>query len=373
MKPFKSYYLIVTYAIVLFLGLSNLDKVLGVLGFFLSVLKPLIIGIAIAFVLNLLLKIIESKYILKNENLKSIKFIAKNERTIGILLTYLITITLFVVMFIFIVPQVVDSAKTLIDKLPDYGQQITDIGTRLYKDLGLSEAIVSDWFENFKDLFVGVSEFTTSTLIAVFNVTKGVTAGALSLFIGIIFSVYLLAQKEKLINIVSKMNRAFNRPDVAKDVEKLSKETAHVFSKFVGGQLTEAMILGSLCFIGLILFNIPYAPLVSILVGITSLIPVVGAFIGIVPSALIIAMENPTQALLFLVFIIILQQFEGNFIYPKVVGNAIGIDGFWVFLAITVGGGMFGILGMLLGVPLMAVAYTVMSGIVNERLKEKEV
>ncbi|HAS73578.1 MAG TPA: AI-2E family transporter [Clostridiales bacterium UBA8960] len=372
MKTFKTYFPIVTYAILLFLGFSNLDKVIAVLGHLLSVLMPLIIGIAIAFVLNLLLRMIESDHILNNKRLRSIHFVSKNMRAIGIMLTYTVTITVFVLMFIFIVPQVIDSSKTLIDKLPEYGRQITDFGTRVYNDLGLSEAIISEWFGNFKDIFVGLSEFTASTLITLFNVTKDVTSGALNLFLGTIFSVYLLAQKEKLIETASKINRAFNREDIAEGFESLGKETSHIFSRFVGGQLTEAMILGTLCFIGLILFKIPYAPLVSVLVGITSLIPIVGAFIGIVPSFLIIAMESPTQALLFLVFILILQQFEGNFIYPKVVGNAIGISGFWVFLAIIVGGGLFGILGMLLGVPLMAVAYTILRRVVNNRLKEKQ-
>lgn len=372
MNPFKSYLPIVTYSILLFLGLSNLDKVLNVFGSLVSVFMPLIVGIAIAFVLNLLLKIMEGKYVLKHKRLNGIKFISKNERAISLLLTYAITFTLIGLMIIFIVPQVIDSSKTLIAKLPEYGKQITNFGTRVYSELGLSEALITEWFGSFKDLFVGLSEFTASTLIALFNVTLNVTSGALNLFLGLIFSAYLLAQKEKLIETVAKVNKAFNKPKVAAALEKLSAETTHIFSKFVGGQLTEALILGSLCFIGLILFNIPYAPLVSVLIGITSLIPVVGAFIGIVPSLLIIAMESPTQALVFLVFILILQQLEGNLIYPKVVGNAIGISGFWVFLAITVGGGLFGILGMLLGVPMMAVAYTVTRNIVNSRLEENK-
>lgn len=371
MNPFKSYLPLVTYAILLFLGLSNLDKVLAVLGNFISVLMPLIVGIAIAFVLNLLLRIIESQYVLKHKRIKHMSFISKNERTIALLMTYAITFTLIALMIVFIVPQVIESSKTLIDKLPEYGKQITNFGIRVYSEMGLSEEIITEWFGSFKDIFVGLSEFTASTLIAIFNVTKNVTSGALNLFLGLIFSAYLLAQKEKLIQTVSKVNRAFNRPNVAQSLERLSGETTHIFSRFVGGQLTEALILGTLCFIGLILFKIPYAPLVSVLVGITSLIPVVGAFIGIVPSLLIIAMESPTQALVFLVFILILQQLEGNLIYPRVVGNAIGISGFWVFLAITVGGGLFGILGMLLGVPLMAVVYTVVRNIVNERLDAK--
>ena len=371
MTLLKKYLPLVTYVIVLYLALSNLNVVMGIIGKGFSVFMPLIIGIAIAFVLNLLMKLIENNLFEKVKKLKNIKWIQKNRRVLSIIMTYLTALIIIAVLIVFVVPQVVTSASVLIDKLPGYGKQITDFGTSVYLDLGLSDELLNDLFANFKDLFVGVSEFTATTIMALVNMTLDITAGALNVFIGLIFSVYLLAQKEHLISILKRVNRAFVNPYYANGIENIASESNVIFSKFVGGQLTEAMILGSLCFVGLILFNIPYAPLVSVLIAVTSLIPVVGAFIGTVPAVLIIAMENPTQALFFIIFIVILQQLEGNLIYPKVVGSAIGIGGFWVFLAITVGGGLFGILGMLLGVPLMAVIYTLMRSVVNKRLTSK--
>ena len=365
MSEFKKYFSIVTYAIVLFIGLSNLDIVINVLNQLVSVLMPLILGIAIAFVLNLLMNLIENKIL---SNFKKNKLIQNKKRAISMLITYILSFLFITLIIIFIVPQVIQSSKMLIDKLPEYADNIAKLGTDLYNKLGLTESILKDLFSNFKSVFSGLTEFTANTVMTLFSFTMGITSGALNLLMGIIFSAYILAQKEKLIEIISKINRAFNKKGVATYLSELAWNTNHIFSKFVGGQLTEAIILGSLCFIGLILLKVPYAPLVSVLIAITSLIPVVGAFIGTVPSVLIIAMESPTQALIFVIFIVILQQLEGNIIYPKVVGDAIGISGFWVFLAIIVGGGLFGIVGMLLGVPMMAVLYSVVKKAVDSRL-----
>lgn len=365
MSVFKKYFPIVTYAIILFWGVMYYEVVAKLLSKLFSVLTPLIVGIAIAFVLNLLMRKIE-KMIKSTSKLKALH---KKSRMVSLLSTYLITLLAFTLIIIFIVPQVAASAKTLIDKLPDYAVKLTEWGTDIYEDLNLSSDLTAQLFDNFKEIFVGLSSFTANTFIKVIDVTLGITSSALTTFMGIIFSAYILGQKEKLIKIVSDLNKALAPKKVSKYLSELMQMTERTFSKFVGGQLTEAMILGTLCFIGLILFKIPYAPLVSVLVAVTSLIPVVGAFIGTVPSVLIIAMESPSKALFFVIFIVILQQIEGNLIYPKVVGDAIGISGFWVFLAITVGGGLFGIPGMLLGVPLMAVLYTASSKAVKNRLK----
>ncbi|OJV65708.1 MAG: hypothetical protein BGO41_07695 [Clostridiales bacterium 38-18] len=368
MTVFKKYFPIVTYAILLFWGVMYYEVVGNLLSKLFSVLTPLIVGIAIAFVLNLLMKKIE-KFVLSSKKLEKLH---KKSRAISLLSTYLITLLVITLIIIFIVPQVAASAKTLIDKLPDYAVKLTDWGTDVYEDLNLSNDLTAQLFDNFKEIFVGLSSFTANTFIKVIDVTLGITSSALTTFMGIIFSAYILGQKEKLIRIVSDLNKALAPKKISKYLSELMQMTEKTFSRFVGGQLTEAMILGTLCFIGLILFKIPYAPLVSVLVAVTSLIPVVGAFIGTVPSVLIIAMESPSKALFFVIFIVILQQIEGNLIYPKVVGDAIGISGFWVFLAITVGGGLFGIPGMLLGVPLMAVVYSATSKAVKKRLNHNE-
>lgn len=368
MTEIKKFFPIVTYAVLLYLGASNLNSVLTFISKIISVTMPLIVGIAIAFILNLLLIKFENNLFKKRKIFAKNKWIQNHLRLLSLFMTYFFTLLIIVLIIIFIVPQVADSSMTLVNKLPEYSVKLTNYGTELYDKLGLTDDIINQLFVSFKDIFMGLSSFTANTLLKIVNVTLGITSGALTAFMGIIFSVYILASKEKLIEIIGKINRAFMPKRTASYLANLMDHVNQIFSGFVGGQITEAFILGTLCFIGLLIFNIPYAPLISVIIAVTCLIPFVGAFIGTIPSVLIIAMESPSKALLFLVFISILQQVEGNFIYPKVVGDAVGISGFWVFLAITVGGGLFGVLGMLLGVPLMAVLYTVVRNEVNYRL-----
>jgi len=368
MAEIKKYFPIVTYTVLLYLGASNLDIVLNFMSKILSVFMPLIIGIGIAFILNLLLNRFENNVFKKRKIFKNNKWIQNHLRMVSIFLTYLVTLLIFAVIIIFVFPQVAESAKTLIDKLPEYSDKIAKYATKLYEDIGLNDEIMNQVFASSKDFFIGLSSFTAETLLKVVGVTIGITSGAFVVLMGIIFSIYILGSKEKLIGIISKLNRAFLPEKTANYLSNLMNNVNNIFSKFVGGQITEAFILGTLCFIGLLIFKIPYAPLVSVLIAVTSLIPFVGAFIGTIPAILIIVMESPSKAIFFVIFIVILQQLEGNIIYPKVVGDAIGIDGFWVFFAITVGGGLFGVLGMLLGVPLMALLYTVVRSEVNDRL-----
>lgn len=370
MENLKKYGLIVTYAIVLFLGVSNLDKVMGTAGTLISVLMPVIVGACIAFVLNLPMTFLEER--LLNRAQKKMSKIEKAKRSIALVLTYGGLLLFIVFLITFIAPQVGDSAKTLIDMLPTYARELSNFTVDIYERLGLSNDIWTQIFGNLNDIVVKLSSIAATSVSAIFDATMGITSGVVTMGIAIVFSVYMLASKEKLLGILSKMNRAFNNKKAATFLANTATEAAAIFSKFVGGQITEAFILGGLCCLGMMVFGFPYAPLVGVLIGVTSLIPIVGAFIGTIPAVFIIAMESPIQALLFIVFITVLQQLEGNLIYPKVVGGAIGISGFWVFLAITIGGGLYGITGMLLGVPLMAVVYSLVSRAVNNKLKQTD-
>jgi len=172
---------------------------------------------------------------------------------------------------------------------------------------------------------------------------------------------------------MKKLSYAIFKNPVSEKIVEIAKEANVTFSRFIGGQLMEACILGILCFIGMMIIGIPYAPLISCFIGVTSLIPILGAYIGTIPSAFIILMEDPIKALIFVIFIIVLQQIEGDVIYPKVVGNAIGLDGLWVFVAITVGASVGGVMGMLIGVPLMAVIYSLVRQYTNKFLEKKQV
>ena len=205
----------------------------------------------------------------------------------------------------------------------------------------------------------------------IFNVTTNIIQGLANVFIGLIVSVYLLSSKEILCRQTRRIVYACLPKRWADDCVDIARLISQCFSNFISGQLLEACILGFLCFIGMSIFRFEYAFLISLLVGVSAIVPVVGAFIGTVPSAFLLFLVNPMQAVWFVVFIIVLQQIEGNLIYPKVVGESVGLPPLWVLMGIVVGGGLGGVLGMLLGVPIFTVMYKLLSGWAGKRLEKK--
>lgn len=207
------------------------------------------------------------------------------------------------------------------------------------------------------------------------NTTIGITSSIFSLVVNLVlalaFSLYLLAQKETLTGQAKKVVRALFSEKWAHWITDVARMTNRTFSNFVTGQLTEAVILGTLCFLGMLIFRLPYAGVISVLVGFTALIPIFGAFIGVGIGAFLILLVSPIKALWFILFFVILQQLEGNLIYPRVVGKSVGLPGIWVLAAVTVGGNAFGLAGMLLAVPLCSVLYTLARQGVNARLARK--
>lgn len=212
----------------------------------------------------------------------------------------------------------------------------------------------------------GVSDIVGSTISVVGTIGMGVT----NFVIGLIFAIYILANKETLGRQLGKVAAAYCRPVLLNKIKSVIKVANETFSSFIVGQCTEAVILGSLCILGMLIFRFPYAPMVGTFVGATALIPVVGAYLGAVVGFIMILTVSPIKAVLFIVFIIALQQLEGNLIYPKVVGSSIGLPGMWVLAAVTVGGGISGIGGMLIGVPLTATVYKLIRSDVNKRIPD---
>lgn len=368
MNLVKRYWPIITFIVALGVVALNIGTVVSIIGTILRVLNPLFIGIAIAFVLNILMRTIEGRFF-SEKRFGAENWLFKKRRGISLLLTYAAAILALSIITLFILPQLVSSVSTLLSSLPQYGKELSKWTGELYTSLGLSSEWFTELLNGFKDIFLQITSFTANTLKGALDMTLSITAVALNAFMGLVFSVYLLAKKETYIEVVSRINRAVNPAPVAAFFSRLADESSHVFSRFVGGQILEALILGTLCFLGMTALGLPYTPLISVIIGVTCLIPYVGAFIGTIPSLLIIAMESFPSAIVFLVFILILQQVEGNFIYPKVVGDVIGLDGFWVFLAITIGGGLFGVFGMLVGVPIMALLHTFVGEWLNKRLE----
>lgn len=360
----------------LYFLLMNVAMLSSALKTFISMLTPVILGALIAFVLNIILNFLELRLFKK----LWIKFprLGKRKRGICVFLTYIVAVAAGVFGLSFIITQVVKNIEILISNAPEYIKVGQDFLADISKSLGISNDLWNDLAQNwgeivnfFQNYLSQLLSSLTTALGTIFDITITVASSLLTFLIAIILSVYMLTSKEKLIRIGKKLLAAFLPAKTAGSISYWSQEAYLTYSRFIGGQVVEAIILGLLCFIGMTIFGLPYAPLISIIVGIGNLIPIVGAYVCGGISTLLILLESPLQALIFLIFLIVIQQIEGNLIYPKVVGDAVGLNGIFVFLAVILSGKFFGIMGILLSVPAMAVLYALVGHIVNERLKAK--
>jgi len=366
-KLFKQIFYLLAFSILLIFVLFKSNEILIRVGNFLSILSPLWIGIAIAFVLNLLVKFFENKIFKSNKIPKKLK------RVISIILSFVIIITVVTALIFLIFPQLTASIALLSKNIPQYTEKIYSF---LYEIAGkipfgeLQKELLSlDW----QSLLQTSTQFLSNTMASLFSITKNITSGVATIFIALIFSIYILASKESLINNLKACLYAFFSQKRADSLIHIGKLVNTTFSNFVSGQILEAIILGTLCFIGMTIFCFDFSVLISTLIGITALIPIFGAFIGAAIGAFILFLNSPLSALCFIFFIIILQQIEGNIIYPKVVGTSLGLSGLWVLFAITLFGSAYGIIGILLGIPLFSVFSTLFNEYIEKKLSQKRI
>lgn len=339
-----------------------------------GVIAPFLIGLCFAFIINVLLRPIEKIWDRLMCN-RSGKFLKKLKRPVCLILSTLIIAGVIFIILFMVVPEIQRTISIIIDMFPQYiirmEQWWADLTAFLSNfaivlpqpELNLNELgkMADDFFTESGRSFVDKTlDITTSIFSGVFNVT-----------LGLVFSFYVLSQKETLGRHMKKLLYAYLTSEKVDRVLEFSALTKKTFTNFVTGQLTEALIIGTLCFIGMLVFRMPYAAMISVLVGFTALIPVFGAFFGTVVGAFLILVVDPIKALWFILFIIVLQQLEGDIIYPKVVGKSVGLPGIWVLAAVTIGGSAFGVLGMLLSVPVCSVFYCMAKQAVNHRLKRK--
>ena len=370
---FKSNLLLAACIIFLAYIFLNLNTVGNFISAIITMIKPFIIGICIAFVLNLPMCLLEEKVIgklfnkVKNERIKGIT------RPVTLILTLIIIVGVIIGLILFVIPQLVESGSLLVKNIPHYIESFEAImNNHISSQATLGE--ISDKLSSMgSDLLNILGGITESIISELLNITMGVTTTIINFILGVVIAIYILLGKEKLSLQTKKILYAFLGEKKADYIGKIADISNNKFSKFVIGQCLEAVILGAMCFLGMCIFKLPYALLISTIIGITALIPIFGAFIGIVPGVFIIFMISPVKALWFIVLIIAIQQIEGHLIYPMVVGNSIGLSAIWVLFAITVGGSIAGVVGILIGVPLFGVIYSVLGAITNERLKKKNI
>lgn len=359
-KNIKRVLLLIACAILLYWGLNNLSVLGGLLSSILSLFSPLLIGVGIAYVMNLLLMAIErlwDKALKKAPELWRVKL----KRPICLTLAFLLFLGIIFAIIFILIPRLEEAGTTLVANVPTYITQIQgwwDNLTAFAADHGITLPELS---MNVEDATKFITKLLTSNGDSVVNTTINITTsilGALvNVLLALVFSVYMLAQKEKLVAQGKRLLLAALPEKAGERTMHILKLTNGAFSSFVTGQVTEAFILGTLCCLGMLILRLPYAMPVSVIISFTSLIPIFGAWIGAATGAFLIVFVSPVKALTFLIFLLILQQVEGNLIYPKVVGKSVGLPGLWVLAAVTIGGGAFGVLGMLLGVPVCSVIY----------------
>lgn len=360
--------------VVLYWALNNFSVIFSVFSKVLSLIMPFLVGGVIAFIMNVPMKIIE-RHILKSEKYQTEKY-ASVRRAIAYVLTIVFLIAVIATALFVVIPQLVYTITDIVKLIPGQVQNIQSWLIQQFEEYPqLEEQLASiqiDWDSILTSLINFISTGTKGLITGGIDVVSSVVSGVATFFVGFTFSIYILFQKEKLSRQTKKILYAFCSKKNADNLLQVARLANSTFSNFITGQCLEAVILGSMFCITMLIIRLPYAVLIGIVIAITALIPIVGAFIGCAIGVILIALVSPIKALVFLIMFFVLQQLEGNLIYPHVVGNSVGLPGMWVFVAVTLGGKLFGIAGMLAFIPICSVCYALFKVYVNNRLRDKK-
>lgn len=369
-KVVRKILLIVTYIIALIFVLFNVSALQQVGEYVLWLLGPFLLGIAVAFVMNVILRLFEL-HVFSFLNKKKLKFWEKIRRPVCILLSFLVLVGLICAISFFIIPELINSLKVLTDAVPGYLQSLYDTVTSYLQDFNITQQQLNDLKLDWASIIDKVTGVMSGLMGSLGNLTVGFANAMVTLVMSFIFSIYMLSKKERFILTLKRMLYAFLPLSKAKAILNVSSLANRIFSSFVRGQMTESLILGCLCYIGMSVLQLPYALLIASIVALASLIPIMGAYIGCFTGALILFLVNPMYSVYFIIFLVLLQQFEGNVIYPRVVGSSVGLPGIWVIFAIVVGGNMMGMAGILLGIPTCSVLYSLLRRQTAKSLQQK--
>ena len=355
--------------IILYWLLNETESVDNVLNTVLGIFSPFITGACIAFVLNVPMRFFER--ILKKIQKPGLR------RGLALVLTIIAVLLVLTVVFLLLIPQVAETVKTLIPKLMDFFVNLETTADQLLLDNPELSRVFGDislnWTEFIQNIVITIGNSLTTIVQGAFSTISIVLGTVMNLFISVVFSIYCLFHKEKLAKQGRKLAYAFLSEKHADRLIRVLRLSNSTFSNFLSGQCIEVCILGTMFAIAMAIFGMPYIPLVSMLVAVTAFIPVIGAWIGCGLGAFFMLVNDPMQAVWFVIMFLVLQQIEGNLIYPRVVGTSIGLPGMWVLVAVFVGGALFGVAGMLLMIPMTSVIYTVLREHAGKRIVKREI
>lgn len=374
-KNIKKILLIILLGSCIFTAVQNYDRLFSFIGRILSVASPVITALCIAFVLNVLLNALENKAFRFMDDSKK-ALVRRAKRPLCLALTYLIAFGLIVLLIAFIIPDIADTFIYLAEKLPSFMTEARTWIEDILEKFNLSQSLIPnikiDWSaaaNAIKDYAIGYSQAIFGSAV---SFTTSFASGVYNTVFSIMISAYILACKERIGRFTVRCIDAFAPKKAAKAIYHFSSTTYDYFSKFIGGQLTESVILGTLFYIGMTIFRFPNAAIISLFICVTSLVPIVGATVGVIVGFMLILITDPIKALLFIVFFFVIQQIEGTFIYPRVVGKSVGLPGVIVICAVLVGGNLGGIVGALISVPTSAVLFALIKEAVAKRTATDE-
>lgn len=346
--------------------LSRIEDVLSWIGWVLAIFKPFFWGLLIAYFVNFFVVFFEHRIFKKFKN-------AKTQRSISMVCGFLLALIIVILCISIIVPQTADSISRFIDSAPGYIANFTEFATTFAANHAWA-ADVLDWAT---EKLIGMEDslpslLTDYVLPYTMDITTKITSIIINLFIAIVVSIYFIARKERFYAQTKKMLYAHMKQEKVERLLQLTSLSSETFSSFIAGKLMDSLIVGILSFICLSIFNFPYALLVAVIIGITNIVPFFGPIIGAVPCFFIILIVDPTKALWFLLFILILQQVDGNIIGPKILGYSVGLSAIWIVFAIVIGNKLFGFIGMVIGVPLFAIIYVLFKEWSENKLRQKQ-
>lgn len=317
-------------------------------------LRPVISGLAAAFIINRPLGKIDSFY--KGFYLKRGRAVSEKPLKISVFSIYIIVLLLLGGIIGIIVPQLINNVNVLIDNFDDYYKNFE----RIYNNV--SQYMQVEWLKNFDIMgqINSLADYIPDIIVRTFGVTADILDCIIDFIVGMVLSVYIVSDKVHLKQQSRLILKKFFKKNIYDKIIHYSGIASEAFSNFISGQLTESLIMGVLCFAGMTVFQFEYSLLISVIIGITNIIPIAGPILGTIPCAFILLLIEPRQALWFVVFIIILQQIESNFIYPKVVGTSVGLPAMWVLIAVITGGGLYGVAGMIIFIPLTSMIYNIL-------------
>lgn len=350
-------------AVRFYLALNNIPTIKAVFSNGVSIISPFIYAFAIAFILNRPMMWFE-RTLFKDK---------KKKRILSVALTFTIAISLISVLMVLVLPQIGLSIAYLVEAMPGFIQSVSQTAMEVMEQIHLNSRLSRQVQEMWNNIGTGIMNFTVSVLPGVVNVSIGIGNAVIKSIMSTIIAIYMLASKDRLKFQIKKFFYAYFSKNFAEETFELGRISNTIFSDFIIGKMIDSTIIGIIAFIGMLFIYPDYAVLIAIIIGVTNMIPFFGPFIGAIPSIFILLILSPFASFVFLIFIIVLQQVDGNIIGPKVLGSSLGLSPLWILVGIIVGNGAMGFLGMIIGVPTFAVIYNLVSRNTKEKLEEKDI